>query len=305
VKTIIISGARGYFGGVACREFKKRGWKVLRASRGPGDDLLFDLSHPEHFAAIRLEQKVDLFLHAAAAHEVECAREPIPSFVHNVAGALSALEFATANRIPRFAYVSTFHVFGSPLGSISEASAPRPANIYGMSHLQAEELVGMYRMRGDLKAFSVRPANFFGMPADLSLFSRWSLTPFAFPKAAFDEGKIVLKTPGYQRRNFVAVSHVCDVIAMNAQLDIPKPLVHVAGSETFSIRELADLVAKVFRTRFGVEVDVTVPEGENQEPLFEFCSSHAFPLPEPGMEVFIEELGQALRSDIRREGVCP
>ncbi len=294
MKTVMISGANGYFGVLACGFFQMRGWRVLRATRKAGDDFLFDLDRPEQFAALRVQQPVDLFIHAAAAHEVTCAREPYRATSQNVAGTLAALDFAVANRIPRFAYLSTFHVFGSPSGLLDERAVPTPANVYGLSHLQAEECVDLYRRRGLVAGFSVRPANFYGVPGSFTDFNRWTLTPLAFPKEALERGEIVLKSPGHQRRNFVHISAICDLIEGNALAGQPQPLLHAAGTETFSIRELALLVADVVHRELGRKIPVVFPEGENNEVAFEFSSLFAPPRPTPSMAEFIRDFARAL-----------
>lgn len=294
MKTVLISGARGYFGAIACDYFRGRGWTVLRATRRAGDDVLFDLDRPELFAALRLDQPVDLFIHAAAAHEVACAQEPYKAASQNVAGTLAALDFAQANRIPRFAYLSTFHVFGRPAGLLNEATPPTPANVYGLTHLQAEACVEMYRRTGRVDGFSVRPANFYGVPASLDGFNRWTLTPLAFPKEALEKGGIVLKSPGHQRRNFVFVESLCELIERNALSPNPHPLLHAAGSEVLSIRDLARLVAEVVGERTGRSVAVTVPEGENREVPFEFTSRFEFPGAAPGMREIVRRLVEVL-----------
>ena len=86
-KTVIISGANGYFGGIACQYFEAQGWQVLKATRQDGADIPLDLDQPEAFSSQKVDAQVDLFIHAAAAHEVTCREQPYRAVVQNVAGA--------------------------------------------------------------------------------------------------------------------------------------------------------------------------------------------------------------------------
>ena len=179
-KTVVISGANGYFGGIACQYFQEQGWSVLKATRQTGADIYCDLDHPEQLCTTKIDCHADVFIHAAAAHEVTCREQPYRSIFYNVAGTKAALDFCVLNNIQHFVYLSTFHVFGNPQGIIDESTVPCPLNDYGLSHLQAEQYVQMYNKAKKVKGLVVRPSNFFGIPANLQACDRWTLIPLAF-----------------------------------------------------------------------------------------------------------------------------
>lgn len=296
--TVLISGANGYFGGIACQFFRDRSWTVLTATRRPEADVPFDLNQPEKFAAQRLEKPVDLFIHAAAAHEVTCRDQPYQSIFQNVAGTRAALDFCVANHISRFVYLSTFHVFGHPTGRIDESTTPLPANDYGLSHLQSEDYLRLYRREQSLQTLVLRPSNFFGVPADVKSCNRWTLTPLGFCQAAVEEKQIVLRTPGYQRRNFIAVQDICGAIAAAYPQMDTLDLLHLPGPETLSIRGLAQLVQRVMQERFDIAIDVVLPDGEPIEDTFTYTSQglSAVYQPQLTLENFVFELCQRLLS---------
>lgn len=299
-KTMIISGANGYFGEIACQYFKSERWKVLQATRQPKADIFIDLDRPEELASQRLTEGVNLFIHAAAAHEVTCREQPYRSVMRNVAGTKAALDFCIANEIPNFVYLSTFHVFGSPSGLIDESTPPFPANDYGLSHLQAEEYVQMYARQHKINGLVVRPSNFFGMPANLKSCKRWTLTPLAFCKEAIENGKIVLQTPGFQRRNFVSALDICAAIATaTAQIE-ELPLLHISGPETLSIRELAQLVQQVAQTYLDKEIKLFMPDGKPIQDSFVYTSRHLSSIYQPSHQIkpFIIELCKRLQFEL-------
>jgi UDP-glucose 4-epimerase len=295
-ETVIISGANGYFGGIACKYFRERGWKVLKATRKVGDDIFFDLNDPNMIASTQMETKVDLFIHAAAAHEVTCREHPYQSIYQNVIGTRAALDFCVANNINKFIYLSTFHVFGFPSGVINEQSVPFPSNDYSLSHFQAEQYVQMYTANKYISGTVVRPSNFFGIPCSISEFKRWSLTPIAFCREAVEQGKIVLKTPGFQRRNFIAIQDICKVIELIYPVIEQVPLVHIRGEDELSIRELAYLVQSEISKEYNKNIEVVCPSGKNIENNFQYDSLYLkeIYIPKEKIAIFIREFLQCL-----------
>ncbi len=293
-KTVLITGSSGYFGGIACRYFADRGWKVIKASRSEHADIAINLDHPEVFANTKVDTQIDLCIHAAAAHEVTCAKEPYRSIYHNVAGTRAVLDFCVNNEISRFVYLSTFHVFGNPSGEINELTLPNPLNDYGLTHLQAEQYVKLYSSKFGLNGMVIRPSNFFGIPADLSRFERWSLIPFAFCKEAIETGSIVLKTPGYQKRNFVAVNDICAAILGATKLENMPDVLHVHGRDTVSVRELATIVKTVVEKKGIRTVTILAPDGPLTTDNFIFNSLYLSTISNPSetlmdyVEGFIE-----------------
>lgn len=295
-KTVIISGANGYFGAIATQYFQTQGWRVLQATRQVNADIYFDLDLPEAFAQKRISTEIDVFIHAAAAHEVACRHQPYRSIYQNIVGTKAALDFCVANQIPKFIYLSTFHVFGYPEGKIDENTPPLPKNDYGLSNLQAEDYVRMYNREHKINATVLRPSNFFGIPADLEHFQRWSLTPLAFCQEAVASHQIVLKTPGFQQRNFISILDICAVIEKISSKQVNLPLLHLYGNDTFSIRDLAQLVQKVMREHFHQQVVLIIPDGSQKETGFSYGSRYLAEIYQPNqyLEDFIRSFCKKL-----------
>jgi len=273
-KTTVISGATGLVGSQMAKHFFDRGWRVLTAGRVAGADLHFDLDNPESFAHTLLPSGTDLFVHAAASNDTECRESPYRSDARNILGTKAALDFCVANRIPQFCFISTFHVFGSPSGMIDEYATPAPVDDYGLSHLAAEEFVRAYtRSHSWLHAFIVRPSNVYGLPVSLKAFRRWSLVQYGLCREAVMQGSITLRTSGSQLRNFVAVEDLCEVVEDMTDDDAHSvPLVHVAGPDTLSIRELAVRIQDCITAQTGARVDITYGADEPASTEFQFRS---------------------------------
>lgn len=289
--TVLITGAAGYFGSIASDYFQRRFWNVIRASRANDSDIHINLEDPVGISKLRFNQKIDLVIHAAASHEVTCRVDPYGSITRNVSATKALLECCVRNEIKKFIYISTFHVFGNPSGIINEKVCPKPSDVYGMSHLQAEEYAEMYSRLGMIDAISIRAANLFGRPSPNSEFNRWTLTPFAFCREAIQNRKIILRTPGYQKRNFIGAEDLCRIIEW-ASKDLTRfPCLHAPGSETIAIRDLALRVKNIALSDLGIEVELLYPDGPSELPDFTFESNFMtdFPLQCESMNVFLSD----------------
>ncbi|NER78912.1 MAG: NAD(P)-dependent oxidoreductase [Leptolyngbya sp. SIO1D8] len=295
-KRVIISGANGYFGLIAQAYFGEQGWQVLKASRHADADIPFDLDQPEKSAATKLGAAADVFIHAAAAHEVTCRQAPYRSIYQNVAGTRAALDFCVVNGISKFVYLSTFHVFGSPQGPIDETTTPSPSNDYGLTNRLAEEYVNLYTRQGKIQGMVVRPSNFFGIPADIHQCHRWTLTPLAFCREAVEQKKIVLRTPGHQERNFISIWDLCGAIQAGIEKISAYPLLNVAGPDTLSIRELAQCVQSAMRRCLNQEIELIIPDGPKPEESFTYTSLYLDQLyrPQHRIDTFIENFCSVL-----------
>jgi UDP-glucose 4-epimerase len=284
-KSVLVSGANGYLGSAICQYFLSKQWKVFTATRDNDNDIYLDLNFPEEFAQKTINEPVDLFIHTAASHEVFCQKNPYKCIFYNVAGTKAALEFCVLNQIPKFIYISTFHVFGNPQGIINENTIPQPSNDYGLSHFQAEEYVQMYNKNAKLVGTVVRPSNFFGVPEDINTFKRWTLTPFAFCREAIETQKIVLKTSGQQKRNFISVRDICRYLELIYPNMEQLSLAHLTGINTITILNLAKTVQKVVKNEFKIDVELIVPEDVNQYVDFEYVSLYQDKIFEPSENV--------------------
>ena len=83
-----------------------------------------------------------------------------------------------------------------------------------------------------------------------------TLTPFAFCREAIENRQIVLKTSGFQKRNFISVLDVAKFIEEIVPKIDQLSLVHLAGKDTFSIRELASMVQITLKNKFDLNVDL-------------------------------------------------
>ncbi|WP_258128667.1 NAD-dependent epimerase/dehydratase family protein [Achromobacter anxifer] len=271
-----MTGASGYAGGAIAARLRTLGVRVITAGRASTNDLKMDLTDPGSVAALPLPAGIDACVHAAAMHEVGCRADPQAAYVVNVAGTRAVLQACARAGIRRLAYVSTFHVYGRPAGSLDETTLAVPGNDYGLTHLQAEQLFEWAARASGASVDILRPSNLYGVPASWHGFARWTLAPFDFCRQAVQADKIVLHGQGTAMRNYLDVAQFADLVARRLQ-GAGVGLSHVAGTD-WRIRDLAMLAAQQAGEVLRRDVPVLFGDAlESAAPAYQFHSRHPQP----------------------------
>lgn len=118
---------------------------------------------------------VDAVLHTATLHKPHVATHTRQQFVDtNVSGTLHLLEAAVAASVRTFVFTSTTSAFGraltpppgAPAAWVTEAVAPVPRNIYGVTKTAAEDLCELFHRNQGLSCVILRTSRFFPEPDD-------------------------------------------------------------------------------------------------------------------------------------------
>jgi UDP-glucose 4-epimerase len=269
---ILLTGASGYAGGVIAGYLRKANIQFLTAGRQATDNLYFDLMQPEKFQEQCFPTGIETCIHVAAIHEVHCKNNCIAAYNANVVATRALIDSAVKAGVKHFIYVSTFHVFGNPSGNLSELAIPSPSNDYGLSHLLAEEMFQFAARQYNVQVTILRPSNLFGVPDDWSTFNRWTLAPFDFVKQALENHQIVLYSDGSPVRNYVSLSFWQNAVINAVTGQLPQ-ITHVAG-QTWSIYELAFLVATIVENEIGLSIPVIRGSEKSLEHPYHFFSEH-------------------------------
>ena len=266
---ILITGAFGFLGGRLAQHLLSQfpaETRVVLASRRrvaapswlPQADVAGDIDSPG--ALEQALDQVDAVVHLAGMNAQDCAADPAGALAST--GAATARLVAAARRrgVRRVIYLSSAHVYGSPLtGSISEDTTPAPAHPYATSHLAGEALGRAAHQRGDLTGIVVRLSNAFGAPAHAGA-NCWTLLANDLCRQAVTTGRMVVRTSGLQRRDFVPVADVCGAIAHLLRLpaaDVATGVFNVGGAWSPTVWEMALLIQSRAAAMLGIAPEVT------------------------------------------------
>ena len=169
---VLVTGANGFVGRALCRELLRRDRRVRAAIRRDDDPpagcelRLVGETGPDTDWGEALDG-VDAVAHLAARVHVmrETAKDSIAAFRRtNVEGTLRLAEAAALAGVRRFVFLSSVKALGdaSPDGPLTEASAAKPQDPYGVSKWETE--VGLVRLAKEmgLEIVILRPPLVYG-----------------------------------------------------------------------------------------------------------------------------------------------
>jgi UDP-glucose 4-epimerase len=207
-------------------------------------------------------EEIDCIVHFAGMNEIECARDPEKALEVNAGNTYRLLQAAIKQKVKRFIYFSTAHVYGAPLqGKITEKTIPRPVHPYAITHRVAEDFVLSAHDEGKIIGIILRLSNGFGSPETPDI-NRWSLLVNDLCHQIVCKGKIILKSSGLQKRDFITLFNVCRALDHFLTIDkdlIQNGLFNLGGSCSLQIIEMANLIALRAEKQFGFKPLISKP----------------------------------------------
>ncbi|PJZ58159.1 NAD-dependent epimerase/dehydratase family protein [Leptospira barantonii] len=193
---------------------------------------------------------VEFIVHCAGMNAQDATRDPQAAIEFNGRATGRLLDAAIRKKSSKFVYFSTAHVYGSPLeGDISEDSPLTNPHPYAMSNLEGEKEVNDRTASGKISGFNIRLSNAFGAPADPNV-NCWTLLVNDLCRQAVTTGRMVLKTTGLQRRDFIPITDVCNAVyhIFRIQSNLNPVTYNLGGNKSMTVWEMANLV----RERCGI-----------------------------------------------------
>ena len=266
---LLVTGGLGYVGGRLVEHLLHQpGYEIRLLTRREAPELAGwlqgvevwrgDLRRPETLRG--MGDGIDAVVHLAALNQDKCAQDPDGALAVNVGGTLHLLE-ALDTRLRQFIYVSTFHGYGANgRGVVTELTPLAPVHPYATTHTMAELYVGMYARQRSHGAGILRVSNGFGAPAHGGV-DAWTLVVNELCRQAIEHGRLVLRSPGLQVRDFVGladVAHAIELAFSNTTADVK--IYNVGGLASYSMLEIAETVRRVYTGLYGRELPLERPE---------------------------------------------
>lgn len=208
---------------------------------------------------------VDVVIHAAGMNAQDCAADPIAALEFNGLATTRLISAARRAGVKRFIYLSTAHVYASPLaGIINEESCPRNLHPYSTSHLAGENAVFGANLEGKIESVVLRLSNVFGAPVTKEA-NCWMLLVNDLCRQAVQTGKMVLRSSGVDQRNFIPMTDACRAIGHIALRDFgvnePK-LLNIGAGMSRSVLEMARLIQRRCKLVLGYEPELQTPNSD-------------------------------------------
>ena len=278
---VLVTGGFGYLGGRFSRYIaSQKEYQAIVGTRNvthtPSEPSKFKIVQTNWSSASALAEicmNVDAVVHMAGMNAQECAADPINAIEINAVATARLMAAAVSSGVKRFIYLSTAHVYGSPLeGIITEESCPRSLHPYATSHRAGEDVVRFAHQRGDIDGIVVRLSNAFGAPIHEKV-NCWMLLVNDLCQQAAVNDRMVLHSTGMRRRDFISITDVCSAITHLLELPTEKlinGLFNVGGDWAPTILEMTNIVAERIHHLTGSRPEVITKQGKpglNVKPL--------------------------------------
>lgn len=266
---ILITGSFGYIGGRLGEYLFTEGNYNLRLVGRKAKHWPFEWCRASEFCEIDLTNEnvaldalcdgVDAIVHLAALNERACIQHQDLAIKVNILGTQKLLESAVRTGVKRFIYLSTAHVYGSPLqGVLNESSIPRPVHPYAITHRAAEDYVLALHEEKLIEGVVLRLSNSFGPPAHYTV-PCWGLLLNDLACQSVLKNKIVIKSSGLQYRDFVPMLHVCETIRQFLTFsthELGDGLFNLGGDCSVPVINMVKVLGQCFKSLTGKELEV-------------------------------------------------
>ena len=188
---------------------------------------------------------VDVVIHCSGMNASDSLANPGGAFELN--GNATARLFKAANQlgVRRFIYLSTAHVYSSPLvGEINETTQPSNTHPYATSHRAGELAVLDISRDMKIKGLVVRLSNVFGSPANENA-NCWDLFTNNICWQAVKSGVIHIRSNPAQQRDFIPMGDVCgtlEALACYSGNSLDCQIFNVGSGKSRSLLDMASLI---------------------------------------------------------------
>lgn len=218
---------------------------------------------------------VDTVVHLVSLTDSASRVDPDMAWRVGVEGTRKVVDASISTQVRRIIFLSTGHVYGTPyIGHITEKTPTNPQQPYAETHLGAEALLESVHDRGDLECVRVRLSNGFGRPMrpDNEI---WQIVINDLCRQAVTTGRLELRTPGTQQRNFIPYTDVCTALAHLIDLDdVGDGLYNLGSTVSMTIAGAARRVQERVRATLQQDLPLLIPDSSGEtSPYLNYDSS--------------------------------
>ena len=207
---------------------------------------------------LKLNIEFDYCIHTASYNEYFHENYPKEALLINSFGTRNLIEVLKNKNFKNFIYISTFHVYGTSYGSVTENTELNPANDYASTHLFAEYYLKQFYKTDKFPFVIFRLTNSYGSPKSINS-TKWYLVLNDLVKSAYENNKIVLRSNGKAIRDFIWMGDVCSIIDSSLHLTSDADNIYnLSSGMTCSMLSLASKVQKVYTKRYNKKIEIII-----------------------------------------------
>tara|TARA_B100000029_G_C17609724_1_gene969021 strand:- start:3759 stop:4694 length:936 start_codon:yes stop_codon:yes gene_type:complete len=303
----LITGGSGFLAGRIARYFSNKDFKVRSASRNChkiNDD-------KDNISSINIDwddqrsidnacKDVEIIIHTAGFNSISSGEAPEEAIRFSKHSTSSLLDSARKHKVKRIIYLSTAHVYRSPLiGRISESTDLENDHPYALSNLAGETEILNALQNNLIDAYILRISNCFGFPSTASP-NAWVLVVNQMCKEAVTNKKITIKDRN-AFRDFLPVNDfllMLEPFLLLNKSEIPSHIINIGSGITHSIDQVATVIASRCSKVLGFTPDIVYLDKDNgiTRKHLTYTSNYKDFLYQPNEKNFIKEMDNILTS---------
>lgn len=220
-----------------------------------------------------------MVFHAAGMNSKECMTDPIKALYFNGLCTARLLKQADRASVARFIYLSTAHVYSNPLaGVINEYTCPQNKHPYATSHLAAENVVLESKHYPNIERVVLRLSNVYGAPVNPQA-NCWMLLVNDLCLQAVKYKNMVLNTSGTQRRDFVSMIKVVEILALFASQEMTtfgSNVLNIGAGASLTVLEMTRLIKERCKVVLGFDPKITSAQVKSDDQSYDLAYESLF-----------------------------
>jgi UDP-glucose 4-epimerase len=251
---VLITGGSGYLGGRIATHLEQLGYQVRVGKSVKSNSNGFPIDFTDDHSINSACDGISSIIHLAAMNAQSCNDNPEKALLINSLGTLKLLKAAKKNKISKFLYFSTAHIYGSPLiGEINEELLPRPLHPYSITHRVAEDYVMEEACQHGLSASVFRLTNAIGSPITPQA-NCWMLVANDLCRQAVINNSIKVHSNKFLQRDFIPISSICSVVSSSLNSNVlDGEIVNLSSGIAITLQSLAVLIADRSEVVLGLD----------------------------------------------------
>lgn len=209
----------------------------------------------------------DLLIFAASVTDEEIAKKNVKFIISKYKLMLKNLIFFFKKKnLKYFTYISSIHVSNYSQSNFSKKEIEKKTIKYAYCHLEIEKLIKKILIKTGIKCLILRPSNVYGF-TEKKNFNRKNLITYSFPMSLIKTNKIIIKSSGYQKRNFCSNFEVGKYIDLwlKKKNKVKISTTKVLGNETLTIVQFAKKCISVYDKLFKVSSKLVIKKNIKQD----------------------------------------
>lgn len=248
MKTILVTGGNGFIGKKLIESLLEN-YLVVVFAKNPiqtsfenHDNFKFekgDIIDSNHTNQIISKYTPSIVIHLASLTGIsKCENQPFDSFLTNVFGTFNVIQGCVKNN-SKLIFLSSREVYGDTRGELTKEDDRKiPNNVYGLTKLEAENLILWAHKKFNLNYTILRPTNIYGPGGD-----KYGVQVI-IQKLLHNETIFVMG--GEQKMNFIFIEDIISAISeCISNKNSINQIFNLGSNENLSINELINLLEKI------------------------------------------------------------